>query len=175
MKNMVVSYGLFPLPAGEGRVRGRGRGGLLWFSFLGIFLVACTRQPNNLHPLTLVSPVDQRIELRVEVADTPEERFQGLMFREKLSEGRGMFFVFEKPQILSFWMKNTMIPLDILFFDEGGSFVSTVTMTPCTADPCQTYPSDAEAQYALEVPAGWAESHGIVNGWKLASGKTPVY
>ena len=78
-----------------------------------------------------------------------------------------MLFIFEKPQILSFWMKSTVIPLDILFFDEGGKLVSTATMEPCAADPCQTYPSAAEAQYALEVPAGFSEQHGIGEGWRV--------
>lgn len=150
---------------GRARERGSRRGGLVWLSLLGIFLVACARKTENLQRMTLVSSAGRQVELLIEVADDNEERSRGLMFREKFPMGQGMLFVFDKPQILSFWMKNTKIPLDILFFDGGGKFVSTVTMKPCTEDPCQTYPSAAEAQYALEIPAGFVEQHNIGEGW----------
>lgn len=132
---------------------------------LSVFLVACTQQPENLQRMTLVSPTGEQIKLLVELADEPEERSRGLTFREGLPEWQGMLFIFDKPQTLSFWMKNTVIPLDIMFFDEGGKLVSTVTMEPCTEDPCPTYPSATAAQYALEVPAGFVMQHGVGNGW----------
>ncbi len=143
-----------------------GRGGSLWLLLLGTFLVACIRQTDNLYPLALISSDGQHVDLRVELADDNEKRSRGLMFRESLPMGHGMLFIFDKPQTLSFWMKNTLIPLDILFFGEGGKLVSTVTMAPCTEDPCQAYPSAAEAQYALEVPAGFIEQHHVDDGWR---------
>lgn len=136
--------------------------------------MACTRQTGNLHNITLVSPIGENIDLRVEVADTPEERERGLMFREELPEGRGMLFMFDKSQILHFWMKNTMIPLDILFFDERRNLVSAMTMEPCVADPCPLYPSTAEARYALEVPAGFIERYGVGVGWSFDGASTPI-
>ena len=148
----------------EGRERGRVRG--YQFLVLGVLLTACTQQSNNLHPLTLISHTGERIDLRVEIADDPAERSRGLMFREKLPAGQGMLFIFEKPQMLNFWMKNTVIPLDILFFDEGGKFISTVTMEPCMADHCPTYPSATEAKYALEVPVGFVAQHDVEEGWR---------
>ncbi|OGJ58060.1 hypothetical protein A3H22_01535 [Candidatus Peribacteria bacterium RIFCSPLOWO2_12_FULL_55_15] len=132
---------------------------------LVILLTACTQQPDNLHPLTLISTTGERIDLRIEIADDPTERSRGLMFREKLPAGQGMLFVFEEPQTLSFWMKNTMVPLDILFFDAEGQFVSTTTMEQCDKDPCPLYSSAAEAQYALEVPVGFVKHYNIGKGW----------
>ena len=78
-----------------------------------------------------------------------------------------MLFIFSAPQQLSFWMKNTLIPLDILYFDSEGNFVSSSTMEPCTKDPCATYPSAGPAQYALEVNAGFAVENGINEAWSL--------
>lgn len=138
-----------------------------WTILLGVFLVACTPQSDNLQPLTLLSPIGQRIELRVEVADTPEERSHGLMFRTELPEKHGMLFVFEEQKVLSFWMKNTVIPLDILFFDGKGRIVSQTTMEPCQEDPCPTYASAAAAQYVLEVPSSFAQKYAVGQGWRL--------
>lgn len=89
------------------------------------------------------------------------------MERTTLAEDHGMLFVFDRPQNLSFWMKNTKIPLDIIFFDEQGYFVSMKTMTPCKKDPCNVYASDGLAQYALEVNTGFAKAHGIEQGWGM--------
>lgn len=142
---------------------------------LGVFLVACTRRTANLHPLTLLSPTGQRVELRVEIADDDGERARGLMFREELPTRQGMLFIFDNAQVLNFWMKNTKIPLDILFFGRGGQLVSTTTTEPCKEDPCPTYPSAAEAQYALEVPAGFVVQNGIGEGWRLPRFPVPSF
>ncbi len=87
------------------------------------------------------------------------------MFRSEVT--RGMLFTFERPQLLYFWMKNTLVRLDILYFDADGSFINTRTMEPCTEDPCPSYPSSSPAQYGLEMPAGYVSSSGIGVGWKL--------
>jgi uncharacterized membrane protein (UPF0127 family) len=75
-----------------------------------------------------------------------------------------MLFVFPTAEELTFWMKNTKIPLDVLFFDAQGKFVSLQTMVPCISEPCVTYPSNGMAQYALEVNAGFAKAQGIGAG-----------
>ncbi len=103
----------------------------------------------------------------VEIADSPKEREKGLMNRESLDHDTGMMFVFTEPQILSFWMKNTKVPLDIIFFDAAGNFVNSHTMEPCTEDPCPSYKAAALSKYALEVPKGYRADNKIGTGWKL--------
>ena len=93
-------------------------------------------------------------ELSVAVAETPDQRSQGLMGVTDLGGLDGMLFVFQADSDGGFWMKNTLIPLDIVFFTAGGGFVNSLTMTPCTQDPCQTYRPGGTYRYALEAPAG---------------------
>ncbi len=90
----------------------------------------------------------------VAVAETAELRAQGLMNVTDLGSLDGMLFVFPAAVTAEFWMKDTLIPLDIAFFDESGGFVDKLTMVPCEADPCPTYPAAAPYRYALEAPAG---------------------
>jgi len=96
--------------------------------------------------------------IRVELARTPEEREQGLMYRESLEEGRGMLFVFSDSQIRSFWMRNTLIPLDIAYIDETLTIIDIQAMEPETED---AHPSARPAMFALEVPLGWFQEKGI--------------
>ena len=75
--------------------------------------------------------------------------------------------MFGAEQPLSFWMKSTLIPLDIMYFDAQGNFVSSATMEPCKRDPCPSYPSSGFAQFVLEMPAGYMAEKGIGLGWKM--------
>lgn len=109
----------------------------------------------------------QTVTVNVEVADSVKERTKGLMNRTSLEKDSGMLFVFPEGQMLSFWMKDTKIPLEIMFFDQQGSFVNSYVMQPCTEDPCEPYKSAAISNYALEVLPGFREEHGIGVGWKL--------
>jgi uncharacterized membrane protein (UPF0127 family) len=97
----------------------------------------------------------------VELARTPEEREQGLMYRESLPDGRGMLFLFPDAQYRSFWMHNTYIPLDIAYMDENLRIVDIQAMDPQTDAGHQ---SAQPAMFALEVPQGWFESKGIPVG-----------
>ena len=106
---------------------------------------------------------DQRFY--VEVADDPGEQQLGLMFRNRMGEDRGMLFIFERDEPRSFWMKNTRISLDILYFDSQLSLVSMQQdVPPCRRDPCPSYPSTGPARYVLEINAGIAEQLGVEVG-----------
>jgi uncharacterized membrane protein (UPF0127 family) len=105
---------------------------------------------------------------RLELALTPEDQAQGLMYRENLPEKTGMLFVFPEVAPHHFWMKNTMIPLDMIWLDDSGKvlFVSADT-PPCKADPCPTYGSDRPARLVLEIEGGMAAKEKVVVGTVL--------
>ena len=103
---------------------------------------------------------------KLEVARTPEEQAQGLMFRESLPDRAGMIFLFNDKAPHRFWMKNTMIPLDMIWMDPDGKvlFVSADT-PPCKADPCASYgPESTPAARVLEIAGGKASQEKIVVG-----------
>lgn len=102
--------------------------------------------------------------LTVEIADTNETRETGLMRRTNLPEGSGMLFIYQEPQILGFWMKNTIIPLSIGFFDKDKILINTAEMEPHTG----TARSKRPGMYALEVPKGWFRRHQIEPGAKFS-------
>ena len=93
-------------------------------------------------------------ELMVAVADDPGERAQGLMGVDDLGSLAGMLFVYESDSEGGFWMKDTIIPLDIAFFAADGTLVNLQRMEPCRADPCPFYHAGVPYRWALEVPAG---------------------
>ena len=105
----------------------------------------------------------------VEVADNEAERARGLMFRDELPAGHGMLFIHEEEAPLAYWMKNTRIPLDILFFDHERHLVSQQRdVPPCDlGDACPPYPSAAPAIYVLELNAGEAERLKLRDGATL--------
>jgi uncharacterized membrane protein (UPF0127 family) len=117
--------------------------------------------------ITLISPDGQEETVAVEIADDDAERARGLMNRDSLPAGTGMLFVFTTATDLDFWMKNTRIPLDILFFDDEGIFVSRTTMDPCITTECPQYASDAPARYALEVNRGEPLTADVGTGWMM--------
>jgi uncharacterized membrane protein (UPF0127 family) len=101
----------------------------------------------------------------IELATTDAARMQGLMNRTHLAADRGMLFVFAESAPQAFWMKNTLIPLDILYFDDARRLVSMqLNVPPCKADPCAVYPSNVPARYVLELAAGTARRLGVRDG-----------
>ncbi len=103
-------------------------------------------------------------KLVVEVVDTPDDRATGLMNRFSLQPDHGMLFVFDHPQPLAFWMKNTYIPLSIAFIDEGGRVINVDDMAPQTES---SHWSSAPARYALEMRKGWFAEHGVKAGDRI--------
>ena len=102
---------------------------------------------------------------RLELATVPEDQAQGLMYRENLPDKTGMLFVFDQPEPHHFWMKNTMIPLDIVWVDDSGKVVFISARTPpCKADPCPTYGPDVAVSRVLEIAGGKAAEEGLAVG-----------
>ena len=100
----------------------------------------------------------------VEIADTPELRQLGLMHRESLDDDAGMIFMFFEEQQGGFWMKNTLIPLSIAFFDADGEILRIMDMRPCEADPCPVYDPGVTYMGALEVNQDAFDRWGVAEG-----------
>ena len=107
--------------------------------------------------------------VRVEIAADDPTREQGLMFRDRLADDRGMIFFFAQKGVYSFWMKNTLIPLDMTWIDGDRKVVFVATdVPPCQADPCPSYgPTKEEALYVLETAPGVMKKHGVAVGSTL--------
>ena len=102
--------------------------------------------------------------IQAEVAQTPEQRATGLMFRTDLGPNDGMLFVFEEAGQQCFWMKNTLVPLSIAFIADDGKVVNLDEMKPRTLD---SHCSDKPVRYVLEMNEGWFKKRGIRPGTKL--------
>ncbi|MCL2478475.1 MAG: DUF192 domain-containing protein [Treponema sp.] len=113
----------------------------------------------------VITGTDKSVQINAEIARTNEELTQGLMYREKLADGDGMLFVFDRDDFLSFWMKNTLIPLSIAFISSEGKIMEIRDMEPGNLNPVR---SSRSVRYALEVPQGWFDRVNIGVGDKLA-------
>ena len=136
--------------------------GLIAVVILGLILVFAMRIKN--------SPVKNKIymagkELYVEIADTEESRESGLMYRNFLPENQGMLFVFDSEDYHAFWMRNTYIPLDIIWIDQNSKIVDIKTdFKPCTMPNCEAYKPIKKAMYVVEVNTGWTEKNNVKVG-----------
>ena len=107
------------------------------------------------------------ITVDAEIADSFFSKMKGLMGRRSLGENEGMLFIFERAERHSFWMFNTKIPLDAIFFDEDGKAVDIITMEPCKSPvgfDCPNYRPVAPAKYVLEVNKGFAKKNKLTIG-----------
>ena len=120
-------------------------------------------QVSELRTVTIHTSSGEEVRVRVEIADDAFEIARGLMYRTTLAENRGMLFIFEGEQTLSFTMKNTLIPLSIAFIGSEGRIVDIQDMKPLDDDP-PSYVSARPAQYALEVNQGFFEERGVEVG-----------
>ncbi len=128
--------------------------------FLLIFLVSCTKNFDKNSNQILIDNSQKLIKINIEIADDRDEITKGLMFREKLDENSGMLFIFQNEDYHTFWMKNTLIPLDIIFIDKNFKIVDIKQAVPCE-DQCSTYRSAKPVKYVLEVNAGFTEKNNI--------------
>ena len=104
----------------------------------------------------------------VEIAQTAAERERGLMFREELNSEKGMLFIFSQSEKYGFWMKNTLIPLDIIWIDENKTIVYfKKEVLPCKEEKCEVYYPDKEALYVLEINAGLTKENNLSVGDKV--------
>lgn len=115
----------------------------------------------GLKPLTINASGGEKVELQVEIADNDAERERGLMERTALGQNRGMLFVFDSEQTLSFWMKNTLIPLSVAYINSEGRIIDIQDMQPLDET---SHPSAEPAQYALEVNQGYFAERGVEVG-----------
>ena len=120
--------------------------------------------------ITIIRKDDQEVSVVAEVADREETRNRGFMEREVIPDGTGMVFVFDRDQVLSFWMKNTPHPLSIAYIDSTGKIRDIYHMTPFSM---ASWTSTVSVRYALEVPQGWFEKVGVGVGDRVViPGKT---
>ena len=106
------------------------------------------------------------VKINIEYTDTSEKLVQGLMNRPVLSENSGMLFSFPDIKIREFWMKNMLIPLEIMFIDTFGRINEIITMEPCPPDAqiCPVYTSKGPARFAIEVNTGFTAKNNIIEG-----------
>lgn len=146
----------------------RGKSFLKFFSrfcffvlFSVLFLASCSAKSLPVKKLTIEKADSTVADVFAEIARKADERNRGFMFRKNIPDGTGMLFIFEKDQILSFWMKNTPHPLSIAYIDYKGEIRDIFDMTPYSESEIV---STVSVRYALEVPQGWFEKAGIKKG-----------
>ncbi|MDP9410716.1 MAG: DUF192 domain-containing protein [Actinomycetota bacterium] len=128
---------------------------------------AAATTESELRTLSIRASGGEVVEVRVEIADEPDEQAKGLMDRTALGEERGMLFVFPSAEIRSFWMKNTLIPLSIAYISAKGRIVDIQDMKALDDDPPH-YVSAEPAQYALEVNEGFFDERGVEVGDRVS-------
>lgn len=118
--------------------------------------------------LTSSACFENGVCLNLEIADSPQERAQGLMFRDNLASDSGMLFIFETDSDYAFWMKNTKIPLDIIWLDSDYRIVGIrENVAPCVADPCTMYSVGVPARMVLETNAGIVQQNNVRSSQKV--------
>jgi uncharacterized membrane protein (UPF0127 family) len=116
---------------------------------------------------TITKANGSKIVLQVELARTPAQHALGLMNRRTLAPRSGMVFEFTRPTTSAFWMKDTLIPLDIAFYDGRGRILRILTMKPCRTAACPVYDPHVTYRGALEVNAGAMRRWGVARGDRI--------
>ncbi|MBR0155189.1 MAG: DUF192 domain-containing protein [Treponema sp.] len=128
------------------------------------FVLSCSAKKFATTDITITREDGTSVTLNAEIARTDEERQHGFMERKTIPDGTGMIFIFEKDQILNFWMKNTPTALSIAYIDRNGVIRDVFDMKPFST---ATVSSTTSVRYALEVPKGWFERVNVKPGDKV--------
>ena len=136
-----------------------------------LLFASCSTQKLTVQEVSIERNGQSIAVVKAEIARTHEERANGLMFRERLPDGEGMLFIFENDQIMSFWMRNTFIPLSIAFIASDGIIIDIKDMYPHDESPVT---SSRSVRYALEVPQGWFLRVGVQTGDVVRIPQLPV-
>jgi uncharacterized protein len=120
--------------------------------------------PTHAPGVLSIQTAEGAVRLHVELAITDAEQQRGLMNRTTLGPSDGMAFLFGAPTTVGFWMKDTLIPLSIAFWDENSVIVAIDEMAPCTQDPCTTYGPTVPYRGAVEANAGFFAAQGVKVG-----------
>jgi uncharacterized membrane protein (UPF0127 family) len=136
---------------------------------LAVALAGCVRtqqpeQPPQSQGVLTISGEGPNVPINVEIAETAEAKSRGLMGRTSLPENSGMVFLEEEPVISGFWMKNTLIPLSIAFWNEDGRIFEILDMEPCLKESCPTYEPGGAWVGAVEVNQGFFRENGVEIG-----------
>ncbi|MDR0497591.1 MAG: DUF192 domain-containing protein [Treponema sp.] len=134
---------------------------VLFCFFIIPAFAGCTSKKLSVEEIPIERDGGELATVKAEIARTHDERNKGLMHRKKINDGEGMLFVFDKDQVLSFWMKNTSIPLSIAFIASDGRIVEIKDLQPHDENPVK---SNRSVRYALEVPQGWFNRAGVRPG-----------
>ena len=130
-------------------------------------------QPQPQPRVVVETAAGARHAVEVELARTPAEQQQGLMHRQSLPPDAGMLFLFDREQDHAFWMENTLIPLDMIFIDDGGRVVGIVeNAAPLTRTPRRV---DGPSRFVLEVNGGWSKAHGVAKGDQVRFENVPRF
>ncbi|WP_096598033.1 DUF192 domain-containing protein [Calothrix sp. NIES-2100] len=159
------------------------RGISLFLIFLSVFLMACspsnTTKPSTTTsdsetsapvsggqklPISAEAIVPNGTKIQLEVAQTPKQQEIGLMYRKSLPNNQGMLFKFPSPQPAKFWMKNTLIPLDMVFMQNGVVKYIQTSAPPCTSDPCPSYGPNVLIDTVIELRSGRSSELGLKVG-----------
>lgn len=141
--------------------RGRSQPGLTAALALAVLTAACASD----RPVVVVQGANGPVRVRVEIARSAPELAKGLMYRDSLADGDGMLFVFDDTAEHAFWMKNTFIPLDMLFIGPDRQVVGIVP--EAVPQSTRSLSVGRPSRWVLEVPGGWAARHGVAAGSRV--------
>ncbi len=143
--------------------------------FAAVALAEPTQRVSDARLVPIQTPAG--ITIQAEIADTPQKRATGLMYRDQLKKDHGMLFVFQEPQAWTFWMKNTKIPLDLIWLDDKKRVIYIERNVPiCTRtdESCPQYRPNDNAMFVLEIAGGTVDGYKIERGSKLQFNSPPA-